>query len=62
MHYKNSKKELKQIQESIDSMRGKMYEVGGFDESESIVITDETVNVSQKLDVLIVKYYQKKYD
>ena len=62
MHYKNSKEELKQIQESIDSMRSKMYEVGGFDESESIVITDEAINVSQKLDVLIVKYYQKKYD
>lgn len=55
-----TKEELHKIKKSINDVRHKMYEVASFDEGKSI-ITDETVRVSQELDVLITEYYRKKY-
>lgn len=56
-----SKKEknLEQLKKSINDMRYKMYETAGFEKRKSIVITDETVKVSEELDMLITEYYHK---
>ena len=55
----HAKEELQQIKKSINAMRHNMYKVAGFEEGNSIVITDDAIKVSQELDVLITKYYQK---
>lgn len=55
----DNKKELKKIKDSINNMRYKMYKTAKFNAKENIVITDETVEVSQELDIIIVEYYRK---
>lgn len=54
-----TKEELGQMKESINDMRCKMYKTAQFEEGKDVVITDETIKVSQELDVLILKYYEK---
>ncbi|SKC81032.1 aspartyl-phosphate phosphatase Spo0E family protein [Maledivibacter halophilus] len=53
------KERINQMKESINNVRYKMYKTAGFKESQGTLTANETVKISEELDILIVEYYKK---